>query len=264
MVSRTCRSQTPLPTLGSKVFVARKSVGGGAIKDVKVVLDDRRDKPSPFDTWADKDKEEEEMYRGLGPHQIAKLLMRDDAATELGDSRGLESILDGHASSDVDAIARDAQRDMTESTRPLRLVQTPKRNAFWDDEEPDPDLITNDDTDAFDENDMTDVAHAKLEEIREERAYARTIVWEMPLLSSKCSHRMQPQYYDGRWRKGRSNASICSHSGTDTDPRLQNMSFLSSHQQDISPSDFGLLRTWANITQPRRKSLLSSVHGTLA
>lgn len=187
LVSRGCRSQTPLPTFGPKVFVARKSVGGGAIKDVKVVLDDRRDKPTPFDTWAEKDKEEEEMYKGLGPQQIAKILMREDATIELGESRGLESILDNQTSFDVDEVVKDAQKNIIESTRPLRLVQTPKRNAFWDDEEADPDLVTNDDSDMFDENDMTDLAHAKLEEIREQRAYARTIVWEMPLLSSKCS-----------------------------------------------------------------------------
>lgn len=187
LVSRSCRSQTPSPKLGTKVFVAWKSVGGGAIKESNVAIDDRRDKPTPFDHWADQDAEEERMYKGLGPKQIARIIMRDEAKVEFGANRGLESILDKESSFDTDGIATATQKDMADSTRPLRITKTLKRDAFWDDDEADPDLITNDDSEMFDENDMTDIAHAKLEEIREQRAYARTIVWEMPLLSSKYS-----------------------------------------------------------------------------
>lgn len=186
LVSRSCRCQTPAPKLGAKVFVAWKSVSGGAaVKESRVAVDDRRDKPTPFDHWADEDAEDEKIYRGLGPQQITKMMMRDEANAEFGSGRDLESIVDREPSFDADEIATAFQKDMNESTRPLRLVKPLKKDAFWDDDEADPDLITNDDSDMFDENDMTDMAHAKLEEIREQRAYARTIVWEMPLLSSK-------------------------------------------------------------------------------
>lgn len=186
LVSRSCRSQKVLPQLGSKVFVAWKSVGGGAIKDSKVVIDDHRDKPTPFDHWADQDAEIERRFRGLGPQDIARIIMREDADAELGVDQRLESIIDKEKGFQANNPAADAHKEMIDSTRPLRITKVPKKESFWDDEEQDPDLITNDDSDTFDENDMTDIAHAKLEEIREQRAYARTIVWEMPLLSSKC------------------------------------------------------------------------------
>lgn len=188
LVSRSCRRQTALPNIGPKVFVAWKSVGGGGgVKESKLVMDDRQDRATPFDHWADQDAEEERRYRDMKTQQIAKSLMRDDAETELGASLGLDSILDKETSFEPDDAVAETHQQIIESTRPLRILKTPKRDAFWDDEEPDPDLVTNDDSDVFEENDMTDIAHAKLEEHREQRAYARTIVWEMPLLSSKYS-----------------------------------------------------------------------------
>lgn len=182
LVSRSCRKQPKLSTAGSKIFVAWKSVGGGAIKDSKVVIDDNRDKPTPFDHWADQDAADEEMYKLKSPQEIAKMIYREDIDGEFRGRLGLESILDN---AEANQAVRDAHKEMIESTRALRIPIIPKKTAFWDDQEPDPDLVTNDDSDIFDENDMTDIAHAKLEEIREQRAYARTIVWEMPLLSSK-------------------------------------------------------------------------------
>lgn len=218
LVSRSCRSQTPLPKLGTKVFVAWKSVGSGAIKESKVAIDDRRDKPTPFDHWADQDAAEERMYKGLGPKQIAKMMMREETRAELGANLELESILDKESSIDMDEIARSMQKDMTDSTRPLRLTKAVKRDAFWDEDEADPDLITNDDSDMFDENDMTDIAHAKLEEIREQRAYARTIVWEMPLLSSKYSlgNAVKAAWWSTKGRTGTSMGTMPSNNGAHT------------------------------------------------
>lgn len=63
-----------------------------------------------------------------------------------------------------------------------------KRNIqVWNEEEEDPDLITDNIPDDFEEDDMLSVAHGKLEEHREFREYARVTVWEMPLLSSESS-----------------------------------------------------------------------------
>ncbi|KND89649.1 37S ribosomal protein S24, mitochondrial [Tolypocladium ophioglossoides CBS 100239] len=57
----------------------------------------------------------------------------------------------------------------------------PNKSSFWFDEE-DPETNT-EEHDEFDEDDITSMAHGKLEEIREMRHYARLAVWEMPLLS---------------------------------------------------------------------------------
>ncbi|PSR99021.1 mitochondrial ribosomal subunit protein-domain-containing protein [Coniella lustricola] len=72
---------------------------------------------------------------------------------------------------------------ISELTYPLRVLPKLNRNSFWDEDEPDPDLVSGEDTDEFKEDDMTEMAHAKLDEIREQRAYARIAIWEMPLLS---------------------------------------------------------------------------------
>ncbi|PNY27475.1 37S ribosomal protein S24, mitochondrial [Tolypocladium capitatum] len=57
----------------------------------------------------------------------------------------------------------------------------PNKSSFWFDED-DPETNT-EEHDEFDEDDITSMAHGKLEEIREMRHYARLAVWEMPLLS---------------------------------------------------------------------------------
>lgn len=63
------------------------------------------------------------------------------------------------------------------------------KRPFWHDEEEDTDLITDErNEDEFDEDDIMSMAHGKLEEYREHREYARIAAWEMPLLSSECSH----------------------------------------------------------------------------
>lgn len=59
----------------------------------------------------------------------------------------------------------------------------PNKKSFWFDDE-DPETNT-EELDEFDEDDITSMAHGKLDQIREMRNYARLAVWEMPLLSSK-------------------------------------------------------------------------------
>jgi small subunit ribosomal protein S35 len=59
----------------------------------------------------------------------------------------------------------------------------PNKSSFWFDEE-DPETNT-EEHDEFDEDDITSMAHGKLEEVREMRHYARLAAWEMPLLASE-------------------------------------------------------------------------------
>lgn len=180
LVCRSGRNQRPTQHVGPKVFVAWKSVSGGSFKEVRLA-DAGESKPTPFDHWEEEGAEQERKYRNMNPLDIARSL----ASEEVDDVRTLNQI--GY---DIPSLNKDETmktlEDVRQVTRPLRAVMLPKRDAFWDDEEPDNDLITNDDNDAFDENDMTDIAHAKLEEHREQREYARIAIWEMPLLASEC------------------------------------------------------------------------------
>ena len=78
----------------------------------------------------------------------------------------------------------ESGRAMHKETEVLRRSLRPKRGAFWNEDEPDSDLITDEiGEDDFEEDDMMSMAHPKLEEHREYREYARIAVWEMPLLS---------------------------------------------------------------------------------
>lgn len=74
------------------------------------------------------------------------------------------------------------ERTFLDDIGKVDIGEKPNEESFWhDDEDPD----TNTDEDVFDEDDITSMAHGKLDEIREMRHYARLAVWEMPLLSSQ-------------------------------------------------------------------------------
>ncbi|KAL2171572.1 hypothetical protein VTG60DRAFT_2405 [Thermothelomyces hinnuleus] len=82
--------------------------------------------------------------------------------------------------------------EITDASAPLRRPVMPKKDSFWNAEEPDTDLITDEvGEDDFEEDDILAMGHAKLEEHREFREYARIAVWEMPLLS-KLAKPFQP------------------------------------------------------------------------
>ena len=55
---------------------------------------------------------------------------------------------------------------------------------FWSNGVRAEDLQLNEKEDIYEDNDMTTIAHAKLDDIRERRHYMRLIAWEMPLLAS--------------------------------------------------------------------------------
>ncbi|KAG5920845.1 hypothetical protein E4U42_006056 [Claviceps africana] len=73
------------------------------------------------------------------------------------------------------------------------------KSSFWYDEE-DPETNT-EEHDEFDEDDITSMAHGKLDEVREMRHYARLAAWEMPLLA-KFAKPFEPPTEDQvlRWR----------------------------------------------------------------
>ncbi|CAN8105744.1 unnamed protein product [Discula destructiva] len=179
LVCRSCRSHRPSQPAGAKVFVAWKSVssGGGAVKESQVQLDDGP-KPSPYDHWEVKAKAESEKFRYMEPGRVAETLLREDV--EGADPAAIRGF--NWASIDNELV-KGNKSHLHEIAKPFNRLVKPKKDAFWDEDEPDNDLITNDDSDEFDENDMTDIAHAKMEEHREQREYARIAIWEMPLLA---------------------------------------------------------------------------------
>lgn len=73
------------------------------------------------------------------------------------------------------------ERQLEEDIRTIDMGKRPEKQGFWFDEE-DPETHTAE-HDEFDEDDITEMAHAKLEEVREMREYQRRAVWELPLLS---------------------------------------------------------------------------------
>lgn len=82
-------------------------------------------------------------------------------------------------------LQQEVQEVRTEF-RPLAKTTAPIRDSWWNDEEMDPEMVTNEwGEEDFEEDDITSMGHAKLEEHREHREYARITVWDMPLLSSE-------------------------------------------------------------------------------
>lgn len=76
-----------------------------------------------------------------------------------------------------------SERKLEEDLRRIDQGSRVDRTSFWYDED-DPETLT-EEHDEFDENEITEMAHGKLEELKEMRHYERLAVWELPLLSSE-------------------------------------------------------------------------------
>lgn len=141
------------------------------------------------------------------------------------------------------------ERLLSETRRGLaedRRVERTFRGMFWNDEESDPEMLTRDGPeDEFVGDDISSMAHGKLEEIRERRHYARIAAWEMPLLSSEFS------CGDLLLFRSHSNG-------------LQNSPNPLSRQPLTCRSASGSHPTWASSTPPRRRSWSSSAPRTWA
>lgn len=229
------------------MFVAWKTAGGGGFKEVRVA-DDTTIKPTPFDQWEEEALELERKYKHMTPTQVAQSML-DEEDENVG--RGLAGTLN---SLEVDESMKNDQEEIDAMVKFIRQQPKAIREPFWDDEEPDPDLITMDDSDEFEENDMTDIAHAKLEEHREQREYARVAIWEMPLLSSESSLVSFVEKTRAMAREdGVTNSGLSQSSQRDSSPQRLN-----------SPCDFGTRRIWASSTRRRKRWSWSSARVTWA
>lgn len=247
--SRTARS-TPTVHAGPKVFVAWKSVasGGGATKESAIKLDNGP-KPTPYDHWEEEDKARQAKYRFMAPSNIAKDILRNDPDFDPQEGHRAMDAVDFH---DVDGRILKDKDDLRELARPYNRLVQPSKDSFWDDGETDNTLISNSDSDEFEEDDMTDIAHAKLEEHREQRAYARIAIWEMPLLASECCLVHYPRTH------------VHAQGTIFLNNVPQNMPNLSIPHPTTNPCDSVIPHTWASTTPPRRKSWSNSVRRTLA
>lgn len=179
----SCRSQRPIQNAGPKIFVAWKSVGGGPIKDVEIP-DAGPAKATQFARFPEESKAISRKWRFRSPEYIMQEMLRQSPEARAKSSPyQIEALQDEIKAVTTDPEILRIRESILEQGRTMRKVEIPKRDVFWDEDEMDNTLITNDDSDQFDENDITDLAHAKLEEVREQRAYARLAIWEMPLLA---------------------------------------------------------------------------------
>lgn len=73
-----------------------------------------------------------------------------------------------------------------EKEEPMRFEDVKeKTRGFWGEDEDDDFSLVEDGDEAFNDDDITSMAHAELELHREMREYARITAWDMPFLSSK-------------------------------------------------------------------------------
>ena len=84
---------------------------------------------------------------------------------------------------DLQVTSEELMREDLERKGRIRLGPQPNKLSLWYDEE-DKETDTQE-LDEFNEDDITSMAHGKLDEIREMRHYTRLAAWELPLLSSK-------------------------------------------------------------------------------
>ncbi|GAB1316262.1 37S ribosomal protein S24, mitochondrial [Madurella fahalii] len=127
------------------------------------------------------------------PGEFLRSFLRDETISDK--DREVASRMLDDWSKVPDDMRRDIERlttEISDDAGPLRRPVIPKKESFWNAEEADTDLITDElGEDDFEEDDMMAMGHGKLEEHREFREYARIAVWEMPLLS-KLAKPFQP------------------------------------------------------------------------
>ncbi|KAK4249742.1 mitochondrial ribosomal subunit protein-domain-containing protein [Corynascus novoguineensis] len=146
------------------------------------------------DENAGKEEAEDEINEVFNnPGQYLSSFLRDEKITEEERQLATRMLEDWQkVPPNMRKTIEKLTEEITDASAPLRRPVVPKRDSFWNSEEPDTDLITDEvGEDDFEEDDIMAMGHAKLEEHREFREYARIAVWEMPLLS-KLAKPFQP------------------------------------------------------------------------
>lgn len=83
------------------------------------------------------------------------------------------------AFAEIDSLANQVERE-----EPMRFNDEPeRRRGFWAEDDGDEFALVEDGDEAFNDDEITSMAHAEVEMHREIREYARIAAWDMPLLS---------------------------------------------------------------------------------
>ncbi len=173
---RSCRGGAAFRTLAGTPFIAGRALSTSGAR-WRADRESAEEVPSPYDSWVE--KHGEMQGRAGREMSLDEALMEGMTREERAEFK--RNMPTEEAKRPLMKLLSEIKRDTARSRMPVRK----KMGAFWNDEEPDPDAITDEiNEDEFEENDITSMAHGKLEEHRDHRHYARVTAWEMPLLSS--------------------------------------------------------------------------------
>jgi small subunit ribosomal protein S35 len=173
------RSCGRIPTLQTTVPIRRPlyrralSSSGPRWADDATPADDgkrkKKRKGRPYETYDD-------AIRAMSPEELKQL---EEIVADPNQSKSLTTFLDEERQE-----MTYANRELADDTEKRITHPRPNKQSFWYDED-DSDIISEDYEDEMKEDDMTPMAHGKLDEIRDMRQWTRVMAWEMPLLSSE-------------------------------------------------------------------------------
>lgn len=124
-------------------------------------------------------KDERSMYDMLSPEERQQF--------DAENCRLVEDYNDPEKRTAAFAEVRELAQQV-DRQEPLRFYDEPGKGlGFWAEDEPDEFSLVEDGDEAFNDDEITSMAHAEVELHREVREYARIAAWDMPLLSSKFS-----------------------------------------------------------------------------
>ncbi|KAL0777716.1 hypothetical protein CaCOL14_005369 [Colletotrichum acutatum] len=208
----------------------------------------RREREEIYEDPYDRKRETvEELVARLKPEEVKKLQKLQKQDPEFQSMSVAEAL-----------EARMAKQGRLPPLKPTRTPrQNVQRNSFWYDDD-DPTAPIDPALEEFEEDDITPMAHGKLDEIREYRHYHRIMAWEMPLLSSTLQF---PRLY--------SSLQLSRSPPFAPSPLEQNERCADYRSKQSSPSlssrlrrtrccASGTLRTWASTTRRRRRWSCSS------
>ncbi|KAI1826108.1 mitochondrial ribosomal subunit protein-domain-containing protein [Xylaria intraflava] len=135
----------------------------------------RRVRPNDEDEAQDEDEDEMQEDDGFEIPSDMDPAELESALQELREDEGVKEAGRIH-----ERVVNNVNDVFVEAMR----TRKPRRDDFWLPHEDDPDYMDDEGpTEKFEEDDIMPIAHAKLEEYREYREYARIAAWQMPLLS---------------------------------------------------------------------------------
>lgn len=173
---RTCR-RAPAGRLAAPPLRSIAPTRAFTTTRVRWAQDDQQNEEGEGENVASPYQHLEDAFKDMSPEELSEL----EGLIANEDETGAPMTLNRYLEQEEPELRAEQAIDTEMKTITRR--EKPNRQSFWYDED-DPDTVTEDVGDEFDEDDITSMAHGKLDEVREYRHYARIAAWEMPLLSS--------------------------------------------------------------------------------